>query len=168
MKNRILIVFSTALLLCSACQREVKPFLGDYSYKLSGEIAITDTDGTISYHFIHRNGQMNILQEKSQSNRLTITLNEMNGGCYTLSATVKGDSLLLDPHEFNMNILTQEGSSIFDSDNTSSLVYRITASGCGIRNDKMLMLDEAWSGHQSGNESIAISGPEMKIIAEKN
>lgn len=167
MKRTIILILGAFVLFVS-CQREVKPFLGDYSYKLSGEVAITDTNGNVSYHLIHRNGQMNILEDKTSSSAVLITMNEMNGACYTISATVKNDSLILEPHEFNSNLLTQEGTSILDSDNPASLVYRITAKGGGILNGSMLMLDESWNGYQSANEGVLLSGPQMKILAEKN
>lgn len=168
MRKIVAVCFMALLLAVTSCQRGVEPFLGDYSYKLSGEVALTDADGHVSYRLIHRNGQMNILEDRNAGDRLLITMNEMNGGCYTMSATVKGDSLLLEPYEFNVNILTQDGTSIFDSDSEASLVYRIVSSGRGVLNGKMLVLDESWSGHQSGNEELSLSGPQMKIIAEKN
>jgi len=167
MKKSIIFI-SVMLVLFVSCQRELKPYLGDYSYKLSGEVTITDTAGNVSYHLIHRNGQMSILEDKTASSSVLITMNEMNGACYTISATVKGDSLILAPHEFNSNLLTQEGTSIFNSENSASLVYRITASGCGILNESTLMLDEAWNGYQSANEGVLLSAPQMKIIAKKN
>lgn len=168
MRKIVAVCFIALLFAVTSCQRGVEPFLGDYSYKLSGEVALTDADGHVTYRLIHRNGQMNILEDRNAGNRLLITMNEMNGGCYTMSATVKGDSLLIEPYEFNINILTQDGTSIFDSDNETSLVYRIVSSGGGMLNGKMLVLDESWSGHQSGNEELTLSGPQMKIIAEKN
>lgn len=168
MRNIIIFSMVTFLMAFTSCHREVAPFLGDYSYKLSGEVAVTDAEGATSYHLLHRNGQMNILEDKANPSRLLITMNEMNGACYTMTATVKGDSLFVEPYEFNINILTQEGTSIFDSESTSSLVYRITSSGCGMLNGKMLVLDEQWNGYQSGDNRIGIAGPEMRIIAEKN
>ena len=132
-------------------------------------MAVTDAEGATSYHLLHRNGQMNILEDKSQPNRLIITMNEMNGGCYTIPATVKGDSIVFLPYEFSTNILISDSSpGLFSGDNTLSIVYAIRASGGGHLNDDILMVDEQWEGHQSGNDAVLLNGPKMKIIAERN
>ena len=68
----------TVLLLLASCDNSKRSFTGDYSYKLSGEIKLTDTDGETSYRLLHRNGQMNILRDKSDRHRYIITMNEMN------------------------------------------------------------------------------------------
>ncbi len=160
--------------LCTACDRDRQALTGDYSYKLSGEVALTDADGAVTYRLIHRNGQMNILRDKSDKDRYIITMNEMTGGCYTMNAALHGDSLLIDSHSFNTNILST--SSIPDlnidldlnQDEEATIVYRISAAGSGTVNGNILILREVWDGTQSGNSSVTISGPEMTIIAEKN
>ena len=156
-------------LIFMSCNRETKQFTGNYSYKLSGEVSIVNEDGNLSYRLVHKNGQMNILEDKSQPNKLIITMNEMNGGCYTILATVKGDSIVFLPYEFSTNILISDSSpGLFSGDNTLSIVYAIRASGGGHLNDDILMVDEQWEGHQSGNDAILLNGPKMKIIAERN
>ena len=168
MKKNILLSILALLLTVTSCHRESKPFLGDYSYKLSGEISTVNDEGTVSYRLIHKNGQMNILEDKTQSNKLIVTMNEMNGGCYTITATVRDDSLLFDPYEFSTNILMTENTSLFDQETASSIVYSIKSTGKGVLNGDMLLLEETWNGHQSGNEACILTGPEMKIIAERN
>lgn len=156
------------LLFCTGCDRDKRSITGDYSYKISGEVELTDADGGVSYRLIHRNGQMHILKDKSQKSKYILTLNEMNGGCYTVPATLHGDSLILEMHTFNTNILSSNGLPDFDQEDNPSLVYRVTASGGGVINGDMLMLTERWDGHQSGNPHATLKGMEMNIIAEKN
>ena len=169
MSRKILWILVSVALIFMSCNRETKQFTGNYSYKLSGEVSIVNEDGNLSYRLVHKNGQMNILEDKSQPNRLIITMNEMNGGCYTIPATVKGDSIVFLPYEFSTNILISDsGPDLFSGDNTLSIVYAIRASGGGRLNDDILMVDEQWEGHQSGNDAILLNGPKMKIIAERN
>lgn len=168
MNRKIFWILVSVTLIITSCNREIKQFTGNYSYKLSGEVSIVDDDGEVSYRLVHKNGQMNILEDKSQANRLIITMNEMNGGCYTISATVKGDSIVLLPYEFSTNILISDSPDLFSDDDTPSIVYAICASGGGQLNDDILMIDEQWSGHQSGNDAVLLNGPKMKIIAERN
>ena len=169
MNRKILWILVSVALIFMSCNRETKQFTGNYSYKLSGEVSIVNEDGNLSYRLVHKNGQMNILEDKSQPNKLIITMNEMNGGCYTILATVKGDSIVFLPYEFSTNILISDSSpGLFSGDNTLSIVYAIRASGGGHLNDDILMVDEQWEGHQSGNDAILLNGPKMKIIAERN
>lgn len=169
MNRKILWILVSVALIFMSCNRETKQFTGNYSYKLSGEVSIVNEDGNLSYRLVHKNGQMNILEDKSHSSRLIITMNEMNGGCYTIPATVKGDSIVFLPYEFSTNILISDsGPDLFSGDNTLSIVYAIRASGGGRLNDDILMIDEQWTGHQSGNDTVLLNGPKMKIIAERN
>ena len=160
--------------LFTACDRDKQALTGDYSYKLSGEVVLTDADGATTYRLIHRNGQMNILKDKSQKSRYIITMNEMNGGCYTMNAELHGDSMLIDSHTFNTNILSTNSipdlniDLDLDEDDDATIVYRITAAGSGSVNGNILILNERWTGGQSGNSAARLNGPEMTIIAEKN
>jgi len=151
-----------------SCQRESRQIVGDYSYKLSGEVAITGEDGDVTYHLIHRNGQMNILKDRSQDNEYIITMNEMNGSGYTLSANQSDDELLIAPHTFTTTVITSDGISLIDLDNSATIVYRVTASGSGKKSDDILIIKEHWQGEQSGNPTVRLSAPEITIIAEKN
>lgn len=156
------------MILLTACNRGERNLIGDYSYKLSGDVILTDADGQETHHFIHRNGQMNVLKDKSRKSGLLITMNEMNGGCYTIMADIQGDTIVLSPYEFSTNIIVADDFPSIGSDNNTSLVYRVRASGSGRCNDQILILCEQWSGTQSGDASVTLRGPEMTILAEKN
>ena len=174
MKNKFLIIslLVIVVLIIGGCDRERSTLTGDYSYKLSGEVILTDADGAVTYRLIHRNGQMNILRDKSDKGRYIITMNEMSGGCYTMTAELHGDSLLIDPHTFNTNILSTNSipdiNIDLDDEEEATIVYRIAATGSGTVNGNILILNEAWTGSQSGNSAATLNGAEMTIIAEKN
>lgn len=170
MKNKSVIISMLAIVMfvAAGCDRDKYTFTGDYSYKLSGEVAITGENGDVTYHLIHRNGQMNILKDKSQKGKFIITMNEMNGGGYTLSAVMRGDTLEIEPHEFTTSLITSDGISLIDQDNTSSIVYRVQAAGSGRKTENILIMREHWQGQQSGNPVVRLNAPEITIIAEKN
>ncbi len=167
-KQYLLWVTVVALLLCAGCNREERNVKGDYSYKLSGEVVFADNHGHGSRIFIHRNGQMNVLKDKSRPHGLLITMNEMNGGCYTFPARFQGDSILIESHQFPFHILSTDGLPSIFSDSASSFIYEMTAAGSGRSNDKILIIKEHWNGAQSGNASITLRAREMTILAEKN
>ena len=167
-KQKLFWVVAVALLLFTACNREERNLLGDYSYKLSGEVLFVDADGPSTHLLIHRNGQMNVLKDKSRPHGLLITMNEMNGGCYTFQADFQGDSIVISPHQFPFHVLSSDGLPSIFSDSVSSFIYHVDAAGSGRSNDKMLIIKEHWNGAQSGDASVTFHANEMTILAEKN
>ena len=161
-------MLAIVMFVAAGCDRDKSAFTGDYSYKLSGEVAITGEDGEVTYHLIHRNGQMNILKNKSQKGKYIITMNEMNGSGYVVSAVLQGDTLVIEPHEFTTSLITSDGISLIDEDNTATIVYRVNAAGSGRKTDNILIMREHWQGKQSGNPVVRLNAPEITIIAEKN
>lgn len=169
-KKQLFVILSVMLLVFSACQREARQLVGDYSYKLSGDVVIMDADGSETHHFVHRVGQMNVLRDKSSKTGFVVTMNEMNGGCYTFQAELSGDTLVLPPYTFTTTILSSDGIdiSIIDQDENPTMVYTVKASGSGRMNGNMLILRESWNGQQTGNPTVTFRAPEMMILAEKN
>lgn len=167
MKRKLLIltvIISSTLL--SACHREVRQLTGDYSYKISGEAAVTDADGEVSYLMVSKRGQMNILRDRNDKDKVLVTMNETAGGVYSFTATVKGDSLILDPYQFTTNILSEASINPFQDDN-ATLVFQIDASGSGFSNDDIIILNEQWNGRQSSG-NVTLAAPKMTMIAERN
>lgn len=168
MAKKFIPLLLVVALFGTACNREARNLKGDYSYKLSGDVVVINNNGSENHHFIHRVGQMNVLKDKSSKTGYVITMNEMNGGCYTIPAKLRGDSLVLDPHTFTTTILSSEGISIIDQEQTFTAVYEVQAFGSGRINDNTLILREAWTGYESGAPSNTISAPQITILAEKN
>ena len=163
-KILIICTLATAMLLCCvSCQRGTRSLLGDYSYKISGEVTITSDDGEVTHLMVNKRGQMNILRDHISDGHVTITLNESTGGAYYCSALVKGDSLIVEPHSFSTNIIT--GDNINPLQENSSLVFSIVASGKGIHNGDILLIEEQWSGTQGAQR---LEGSKMLLLAEKN
>ena len=163
-KILIICTLATAMLLCCvSCQRGTRSLLGDYSYKISGEVTITSDDGEVTHLMVNKRGQMNILRDHISDGHVTITLNESTGGAYYYSALVKGDSLIVEPHSFSTNILTSD--NINPLQENSSLVFSIVASGKGIHNGDILLIEEQWSGTQGAQR---LEGSKMLLLAEKN
>lgn len=161
-------MLAIVMFVAAGCDRDKSAFTGDYSYKLSGDVAITGDNGEVTHHLVHRNGQMNILKNKSQKGKYIITMNEMNGSGYVVTAALQGDTLVIEPHEFTTSLITSDGISLIDEDNTSSIVYRVQAAGSGRKTENILIMREHWQGQQSGNPAVKLNAPEITIIAEKN
>lgn len=167
-KHLIFGIIGVLSMVLLSCQRESMRITGDYSYKLSGEVAIMDEDGGVSYHLIHRNGQMNILKDKSHKGKYIVTMNEMSGSGYVVTVAFQGDTLVIEPHDFTTSLITSDGISLIDEDNTATIVYRVNAAGSGRKTDNILIMREHWQGQQSGNPVVRLYAPEITIIAERN
>ncbi len=166
-KNLILCILTAALLIGgTGCQRGVRSLLGDYSYKISGDVTVTDDDGNVTHLMVSKRGQMHILNDRLSDGRVTLTLNESGGGAYYCSALVKGDSLIVDPHTFSTNILSSENLNPLQ-ENTST-VFVIMASGKGIHNGDIILIEEQWSGTQASNDNRQLEGCRMLLMAERN
>lgn len=167
-KQIILVVLVVIINLCTSCNREVNRFLGDYSYKLSGEVAVENQNGEVSYRLVSKSGQMNVLKDhaSSASNRVLVTMNEVGGSCYTFFGTVSDNMIKIDPYSFSTNIITSDNTIL--GENNNSRVFQINASGSGYLNGDILIVDEQWDGSQSGNANIRIRGEKMTILAERN
>lgn len=166
-KNLLTILLATIILLGNiSCQRGTRSLLGDYSYKISGEVTITSDNGEVTHLMVNKRGQMNILRDHISDGHVTITLNESTGGAYYCSALVKGDSLIVEPHSFSTNIITGENINPLEEDH--SYVFSIAASGKGVHNGDIILIEEQWSGTQSSNDAQRLEGGKMLLLAEKN
>lgn len=165
-KNLLTILLATIILLGNiSCQRGTRSLLGDYSYKISGEVTITSDNGDVTHLMVNKRGQMNILRDYISDGHVTITLNESTGGAYYCSALVKGDSLIVEPHSFSTNIITGENINPLEEDR--SYVFSIVASGKGIHNGDIILIEEQWSG-RSSDDLQQLEGGKILLLAEKN
>ena len=169
MKKILFIFLILSTLVVISCRRGANGYVGDFSYKLSGEVEIINSDGTSEFHLIHKNGQLNIYKERGK-NELLLTFNEMNGPCYTVVADFANDSIALRPYTFSTNILSSSGIPLPNSGNEISLVYTIMSrGGTGVlKGEELLLIDEFWDGHLSGDSSTTINGASIKTTAERN
>lgn len=159
-------------LLCASCKKEIKPFLGEYSYKVSGQVCLITPqllDETLydtTYQVISHIGQMHIMPDNNLGgNNLLVTMSEMNGAVNTIHATVKNDSIFFDPYEF---ATTLSFTSAIGSSTTLKHVYQVKTAGKGIVNDEMILMEQQWTGYRTEDYSATLYGPKMSIVAEEN
>ncbi len=168
--KKSLFAFALLVLLCSSCQREVKKYVGDYSYKTSGVITITEEDGTESQQLISKNGQMNIRQDNTSddANRVMITMNEMSGTSRITYGTIADGVLTFDPNSFETSFSIDSGSTIFGTEQYYTYIFHIDATGTGHLTDDILTISEQWTGYQRDNENIRLSANYITTLAIQN
>ena len=127
-------LFAAALAVaafCSCTKEGTEIFEGYYSYKLSGEITLTqivdETDTVtvpevLTLSLTPEAGQMNILTRDKDGGEMVVTMNAMGGGVTTFDAKVEDGKLILpgtDKHFSSelMNLklnISGEGSKLSD------------------------------------------------------
>lgn len=172
MKIKCLVGCVLLAVLCSSCKKEIKAFLGDYSYKVSGQVCLItpqlldESSYDTTYQVISHIGQMHIMPDNNLGgNNLLVTMSEMNGAANTIHATVKNDSIFFEPYEYST---TLSFASAIGSSATLTHVYQVKTAGKGIVNDNMIMMEQQWTGCRTEDSRATISGPKMTIVAEEN
>lgn len=161
--NLLYLSFFCVLLLFNSCNR-VSHYTGDYSYKLSGEIQITDNLGVVHSSYVTQRGQMNILRDRDgDAGDVIVTINVMDGGTYSFEATIDKGNIDFDAHSF-----LSEFSALDQDIPLAKSLYRVNASGEGTLNDNIMIIEEQWRGTCVDDDSKILRANNISIIAEKN
>lgn len=154
------VIFAVALLGLCSCNK-AKIFTGDYAYKTSGTLTISRTDTTAVLYELKQVGQLNVIDLKSsKKDSVLLVFNELGGNITTVRAKVDGDSLRLVP--YTKTISLQSGL-------LQSVSGEIKVSGCGVRYDDIIMLDEVYDGElTSDTTTIKIYGSHIATVANRN
>lgn len=158
-------VLLTAVLL-TACNKDVKKITGDYSYKLSGVVNFEDADGNQTSILASKRGQMNIVADKKEGKgAIVVTFNEMNGGAYSCTGKVEGDSIFFNPYEFSTRFTSAD--SVVDLIQLGH-VYTIQSQGKGVIRDNIILMEEHWMGRPENGDMIRMKADKITLLAEEN
>ena len=139
MNNMKKTLFAAALAvaaLCSCTKEGTEIFEGYYSYKLSGEITLTqivdETDTVtvpevLTLSLTPESGQMNILTRDKDGGKMVITLNAMGGDATTFEASVEDGKLVIPASD-----------KYFSSE---LLKFKLSISGEGSKLSDMVLMD---------------------------
>ena len=135
-------------ILLTACTEPVQPFLGDYSYKITGDVLINDS---IIIPLIDKMGALNVIHIDDST--VLLTLNELAGGVYTTRGHVSNSHIVIDPFKCNITtILT---------------TYATEVSGQATRYEHTLLFDLRYQG-TSISDSSTLVGDHITMVAKKN
>ena len=122
--------------LCSCSKEGTELFEGYYSYKLSGEITLTqivdETDTVtvpevLTLSLTPESGQMNILTRDKDGGKMVITLNAMGGDATTFEASVEDGKLVIPASD-----------KYFSSE---LMKFKLSISGEGSKLSDMVLMD---------------------------
>lgn len=173
MKRTLLLTACCCLLAFTSCKKSgVNLFVGDYSFKTSGELAITaETEyegedlpipASLNLSLSNDIGQLNISSMDKKSGEVMVILNYMAGDVVTTTGTCYDNVIELD--EFQRTILPISISTYFSS------YYYIKVSGIGhIYDDNTIVFDMRYNGKGTiGSVSYKIKDKDVTMVAYRN
>lgn len=172
MKKILFIITMFAIAALASCHKDAERFVGDYSFKTSGEISLTletHTDSSDFYlpAFINLSldndiGQLNISRDNDNSDRVTVVINYMNGDVIVTSGTCDGKTIELN--EYRRTILPISVTALF----MDNFYVKVKASGQIYDND-MIVFDMTYKGKATvGPATFNIKDKDIKMVAYRN
>lgn len=158
--------FLSVVILCfSACDSSLPSIVGEYSFKVSGQVVKDTTQGIV---LPTETGVMEIIH-LNDSNFL-LTFNTINGSVYTTEATLSNNQLDLQPFTRTITINYQST----DSDILGGLIewtetehYNTEVYGYGLVYSETIKFAMQYSGKElDGNQQI--KGNNIIMLAKKN
>ena len=156
----------SSLILClSSCESPLQTVVGEYSFKISGQVTKDGNQGIVLPDEI---GAMEIIH-LADSNYL-LTFNTINGSAYTTQATKTGNQLDLQPFSriVTLTYYTQESDilggliEITETEHFDTDIY-----GYGTIYDKTIEFKLQYSGEEL-TSSKRIKGNNITMLAKKN
>ena len=171
MKKAFLLTAVCAFLSLTSCQKKGVPlFLGDYSFKISGEVEIqrvpspfdTVTPSTFTYVLPNEIGQLEISPLNHKSDSVIVVMNYLNGEVIVTHGRCDGQHISLEQFKRNNLRISIDGSIDLKSKTT------VFASG-DIYNENTIILNLTyWGKVTEGQVSYNIEGDDIKMVASRN
>lgn len=169
--KKIVFILISCLLVLSSCQKKgINAFIGEYSFKSSGDVFIqkgSDNNNDLipssfNYKLPDEIGQLEICTLDSKENTVLVVINYMDGEIITTKGTCEGQSIELKP--FSRNTMKLSVYSLL----STNCVINIKATG-HIYDDNTIVLDMVYDGTASiAGLSYAIHGNNIQMIATRN
>lgn len=156
-------------LLLISCKRDADVFTGDYTYKTSGVVELTNDSGSVSdLKLSDKVGSMSIKRlDKNSTDSVLVIKNELNGGVKVLRARSFGDSLSFKPYSTSFTV-TLPGS--LTSRTTYTAEINVTRSEAMIYDDR-IVITEQYSGSvssENATDRYTLTGKDIITVATKN
>jgi len=171
MKKPLLLMAFCAFLSLTSCQKKGVPlFLGDYSFKTSGEVEIqrnsspfdTLTPATFTYSLPNEIGQLEIKPLNHKSDSVVVVMNYLNGEVVVTHGKCEGQHISLKQFKRNNLSFTIDGTYDFKSK------VSVFASGDIYDANTIILNLTYWGKTTVGPLSFKIEGNDIKMVADRN
>lgn len=149
----------------SSCQSPIPSLVGEYSYKISGQVSI----GSAANQKLNDEiGVLTIIHDSDST--YILTFNALNDAVYYTTATCNGKEIVLENFQRTLSVTySGENNSIFDN-NSSTLFtnhFNVTISGSGSIYDQTIIFTLQHTGKELDSQQ-SIRGKDITMIAKKN
>ena len=163
-------LFTYCFLFCiilglPSCESPLQTIVGEYSFKLSGQVT---KDGTQVYSLPNEIGAMEVIF--LQDSTFLLTFNTINGEAYTTKARLSDNQLELDPFSRTVIITYQsQNSDIWGEiiEFTETEEYQTDVYGYGNVYGETIEFKMQFSGKELGGNKL-IKGNNITMLAKKN
>lgn len=164
-KLHIILFLVTISLLAVSCKKNVRPFVGEYTYQTDGKMVISLAMQEVE---IPRKGlgQMQIIKDKEDRGKVQIIKKSLTGDISTMSATIEKNEIYIEEYKIEKELTLPLVDSIKGK-------AKITVSTVGRLMDNTIIFEETYSGmfYQSGG-SLPVIGTikseNLQTIAKLN
>lgn len=170
MKKTILFLISSLLVLSSCQKKGINAFVGEYSFKSSGEVFVQKDPATTpnlipaSFNLTLPNeiGQLEIHTLDSKENTVVVMINYMDDEVIVTEGSCKNQDIELK--EFTRNMMD---FSIYSLISTNCLIDIKTTGH--IYDDKTIVFDMVYDGKATiANMDFTIHGSNIQMVATRN
>lgn len=161
------IVCLMAITMSSCKKTGVNLFVGEYSFKTSGDIVITAEGGvagmpaSVTLSLDDAVGECHIRPAEEEGNKVVVAFNVIEGKVFTTTGTCDGDKIVID--EFNCNTLPFIVNTVFTGD------VDIKVSATGQMYNDMIVFDVFCNGTATAaSKTYKIKGKDIRMVAYRN
>lgn len=180
MKKAIILLSACAMLMACTDQVEVRTVKGNYHYKTSGQVTVTESEK--EPYILSLNNESGVLDVVSlhSENEVLLTFNQTNGGVYNTKGKANEKTIEFEP--FKRTITLQTESTKYDTITiqtgvlkhdtilaipvTINEVYDLTVSGRSEVYDNTLIFYLDYDGKSQSTDRV-IKGKEIQMLAKK-
>lgn len=158
MKSRFFLLMMVVTFCATGChKKEVKNFVGTYSYKTSGNIVVGSEEVKGTFALPTKIGTMRIIKNtESEDYDVTIVMDELGGSVTTMYGTVDGKDLRIDEYEHTLDLKLLD----LVSDEIS-----VHCKGTARLEDDVIVLTQSCWGD---NTLLAVSSDKIVTVATRN
>lgn len=160
------------ILALASCHKDADRFVGDYSFKTSGDITLTmetHTDSsdyflpaTINLSLANDIGQLNISHDDDDGDHVTVVIDYMNGDVIVTSGTCDGNTIQLS--EYRRQIIPVSVNPLL----TDNFYVKVKTTGQIYDND-MIVFDMTYKGKATiGPATFNIKDKDVRMVAYRN
>lgn len=168
MRKANLVIALSLLLACSSCQKEgIGLFKGDYSFKTSGTVTltelVTDTLAPDSYKISLANevGQLEISTLDKAADSVLVIMNTMGGSVLVTSAYCDGHNIVFKDFKRNALLLSLQSDITLNCD--------VNVHATGKMYDDNIVIDMIYDGRaETDSLNYSVYGDDIRLVATRN